>query len=332
MSIEERLARDIEAVTRGVVVTESDLRDAWGDIDDRIESDRRDRRRSVLAMAAAAVIALVLGVGALLTLQGDKTSAPPANDGPSPTPSVDPDADFLTGDAPTHENIRGVWRLDDGGVLMRFAPPDLVSWDRKGRLLESPTVRGRYAIDGDTIRINVDGGAASCGGQRIALRASVPMEGELRVVFTRPGLAACNGTEYERWVMQQVMPASPEMADLVWSKDKGWAPLEVEARLHGTWLAEGGDYLLELASNGRYHVVTGTGEPVDSGAWAWRASRVMLTSGPGSSKCDAGDELVLGGVEFESLTTAAIRGTVEENGCGAAWTPKAWILIPYEGS
>jgi hypothetical protein len=332
MSIDERLARDIEAVTRGVVVTESDLRDAWAGIDDRIESERPDRRRTLGAAAAAAVIVLVLGVAAFLTLDAEDTAAPPANRGPSPTQSIDNHATFLIGTAPTSENIRGVWRLDNGGVLMRFSPPDLVTWDRKGRLLESPTVHGHYAIEGDTITIDVDGGAASCGGQRIAMRASVPAEGELRFLFTRPGLSACNGAVDERWVMEQVMPASPSMAGLTFSQDKGWAPVAVESRLHGTWLAEGGGHLLELASNGRYHVVGGKGDPLDAGTWSWRGSRLTLTSGPDSTGCSAGDQLVLSKFEVEDPVTPGIRGTVQENGCKAPWTPKTWILIPYDGS
>ena len=60
-TIEERLSRDIEAVTGGVVVTESDLRDARAEVDERIESRRqRNRRRGVAAAAAAA--AVVVGV------------------------------------------------------------------------------------------------------------------------------------------------------------------------------------------------------------------------------------------------------------------------------
>ena len=83
-SIEERLARDIAAVTGGVVVTESDLRDARDAVDERIDSGRqRDRRRTVIAAAAAAVLILVLGVTAFLTLGGDDETAPPADPGPT---------------------------------------------------------------------------------------------------------------------------------------------------------------------------------------------------------------------------------------------------------
>ena len=37
-TIEDRLLRDISTVSRGVLVTDSDLRDAWEGIDDRIQN------------------------------------------------------------------------------------------------------------------------------------------------------------------------------------------------------------------------------------------------------------------------------------------------------
>ena len=63
-SIEERLARDIAAVTGGVVVTESDLRNAREAIDDRIDSGHQRRRNGIVAAAAAAVLVVALGVTA----------------------------------------------------------------------------------------------------------------------------------------------------------------------------------------------------------------------------------------------------------------------------
>ena len=56
-TIEERLSRDIEAVTGGIVVTDSELRDARVAVEDRIEGGRqRDRRRGLVAAAAAAAV------------------------------------------------------------------------------------------------------------------------------------------------------------------------------------------------------------------------------------------------------------------------------------
>jgi hypothetical protein len=333
-TIEERLARDIEAVTRGVVVTESDLRDAWGEIDDRIQSGKRDQRRTVVASVAAAVIVLVLGVAAFLTLDSDDKAAPPAGPGPTPAPSPGSDihADFLTGAAPTPEGVQGIWRLDNGGVLMRFAPPDLVSFDREGRLFDDPGVQGRYLIEGDLITITVDGGPSGCGGQQIAMRAALPKSGGMHFVFTEPGTGKCDGAKNERWVMEQVLPTSPLIASYDNSTARGWQPVTDDRGLYGTWFAEGGGYVLELSRGGVYHLASGSGEQVDYGAWELEGSRLTLTSWPDSVECSTNDRLVLGSLEAVYPGTTAMRTTVRENTCGGEWADKAWILIPDEAN
>ena len=333
-AIEDRLLRDISTVTRGVVVTDSDLRDAWEDIDNRIENDRRDRRRWFLAVAAAAVLVLVVGVGAFLKMDGDLTSAPPANNGPKPTSSttVDNHATFLTGGAPTADDLQAVWRLDNGGVLMRFAPPNLVSFDREGRLFGNPGVQGRYTIDGDTIRITVDGGPDGCGGRQIAMRASVPEDGRLHFVITEQGEGACAGLQDQRLVMERMLPLGSGFADYGPTGEDSWLPLTDRTWLHGTWFAQGGGYLLELDRDNVYHVATGTGEQVDYGEWSLEGQKLTLTSWPDSVECENGDKLVMRGVEYADPGTSAIRFTVGQNDCGRGWTPKSWMLIPYEGS
>jgi hypothetical protein len=333
-AIEDRLLRDISTVTRGVVVTDSDLRDAWEGIDNRIQSDKHDRRRSFVAVAAAAVLVLVLGVGAFLTLDGDDTSAPPANNGPKPTPSptVDNHATFLTGSAPTVEDLQAVWRLDNGNVLMRFGAPDLVSFDHDGRLFDNPGVQGRYTIDGDTVRITVDGGPYGCGGRQIAMRASVPEDGKLHLVITEQGEGACAGLQDQRLVMERMLPLSSMYADFRPTKEDSWLPLTDRTGLHGTWFAQRGGYLLELDPRNVYHVATGKGEQVDYGEWALEGKTLTQTSRPDSVECETGDKLVMRGVEIARPGTSAIRFTVGQNDCGGGWTPKSWMLIPYEGS
>jgi hypothetical protein len=331
-SIEERLVRDIAAVTGGVVVTESDLRDARDEIDDRLDSGRqRDRRRTVLAAAAAAVLVLVLGIAALQTLGGDDKTAPPVHPGPTPS---DAQADFLAGSVPTPDLIQGAWRLDNGGLLMRFAPPNRISFDFDGRFFQNPGVQGTYAIEGDPITVSVDGGAAGCVGQQLAMRASLPEPGALHLVATQPGADGCATTiEGERWVMEQVLPTSRFMADLVFSADSGWQPLPGKRSLYGFWLAEGGGYGLEIDPGGTYYIADESGEPVDRGQWSLRGgSDLTLTSSAASTACSTGDRLVLGGVEQVSSATRALRSTVGDNTCGAPWVPAAWILIPHDGS
>jgi hypothetical protein len=332
-TIEDRLLRDISTVSRGVLVTDSDLRDAWEDIDDRIQSDKRQHRRSIVAVAAAAVIVLVLGVGAFLTLDGDDTSAPPANNGPKPTPnpSVDNHATFLTGGAPTVEDLQAVWRLDNGDVLMRFAAPDLVSFDHDGRLFDNPGVQGRYTLEGDSITMTVDGGPYGCGGQQIGMRASVPEDGKLHLVVTEPGKGACAGVEHSRLVMERMLPLAG-YEDFRGSEELGWLPLIDRDRLIGTYFAEGGGYLLELDRGNQYHVVSETGEQVDHGGWTLERRKLTLTSWPDSVDCSTGDRLVMGDLEFSPSGTTVIRFDVERNDCGGGWAPKSWVLIPYDGS
>jgi len=333
MSIEDRLMRDISTVTRGVVMTDSDLRDAWEDIDDRIQSDKRQHRRSMVAVAAAAVLVLVLGVGAFLTLDAEDKAAPPANQGPTPTPSpsVDTHATFLTGGAPTVEDLQAVWRLDNGNVIMRFAPPDLVSFDHDGRLFDNPGVQGRYTLDGDTIRITVDGGPYGCGGREIAMRASVPEEGKLHFVITEQGEGACAGLPDQRLVMERMLPLAG-YEDFLASRERGWQPVTDSQTLIGTYFAEGGGYLLELDRGNQYHVASGTGEQVDYGEWALERGKLTLTSWPDSVQCSSQDRLVMGNLEFTRPHTTMIRFDVQRNDCGGGWTPKSWVLIPYEGS
>jgi hypothetical protein len=333
-AIEDRLLRDIETATRGVVVTDSDLRDARAAIDDRIEGGQQDRRRTFVATAAAALIVLVLGVAAFLTVDGKDDAAPPGTDGPTPTPSVSIDRQdvFLDGAAPTEDALRGIWRLDNGGVLMRFAPPDLVSWDREGRLFDNPGVQGRYVIDGETIAITVDGGPYGCGGQQITLRAALPDPEELRLAVAEPGQDACLGGEAQQSVMERVLPTNQQFSRFELSKERGWLPLTDGRALYGTWFAEGGGHVLELDRAGVYHVATGTGEQVDYGEWTLDRTSLTLTSWPDSVRCETGDRLVMRNPEFVRPGTTAIRFEVGRNDCGGAWTPKTWILVPYEGS
>lgn len=333
-SIEDRLQRDITAVTGGVVVTESDLRDAREAIDERIESRRQRGRRTVLEAAAAAVLILVLGVAAFQTLGGDDETAPPAD--PAPTTS-DPEADFLTGRAPTPDLLQGVWRVDNGTLAMRFAAPNSISFDDSGRLFHNPGVQGTYAIAGDLITVSVDGGTAGCGGQQFAMRASLPESpvgpGAMRLVHTRPGTGNCVSDQGEKWIMEQVLPASPTMAELVFSTEAGWQPLVGMSALYGVWLAEGGGHVLEIEPGGSYYVADESGEPVDRGRWSLRGgSDLTLTSSARSARCSEGDRLVLGAVEQVNPGTRAVRSTMQENTCGAPWVPAAWVLIPHEGS
>ena len=328
--VEEQLVRDIAAVTGGVVVTDSDLRIARARIDERVERRHRQERRLVAVVAAAAaVVLLVAGLLVVQSLGSDTRTAPPADRGPT---QADPFVDFLHGEDPTPELVQGVWRLDNGGVLMRFAPPDVVSFDRGGRLFGNPSVQGTYSITDDRITITVEGGPAGCGGQQIGIRASVPKPGTMHFIHTRPGTGSCSTAQDESWVMEQVLPTSAGIRNTVFSTETGWKPLVDGVDLAGSWFAEGGDYVLELEPSGAYHVAAGAGEQVDQGDWSRDASRLTFTSRPDSVECSASDQLELVNVEYVDPQTIAIRSTVRTNDCAVPWADSLWIRIPDDST
>jgi hypothetical protein len=336
-STEELLVRDIAAVTGGVEVTDSELRQAREVLDERIEGRRqRDRRRIFAAVAAAAVVIPVAGFVALQTLNGDDKSAPPVR--PGPTKAVDPYAQFLDGADPTADLVKGVWRVDNGTVLVRFSPPNRVAMDNRGRLFADPDISGTYQIEGDLITVQVEEGPADCLGQTMAMRASVTKRGLMHVVHTQPGQGDCapefpevadDPGSYDdvSWGLEQVLPTSKILSGLAVA-EKDWKKLPRQQPLAGDWMTQGGGQMLELTRNGDYSVLAGTGEVVDRGQWSRQGSTLTLTSSGSSPSCSAGDRLALGGLEYANLGTPFVRGTVEENGCDGAWAEKTWIMLP----
>ena len=330
-SIEERLAQDIAAVTRGVIMTDSDLLDARNSLDEHIDNKRPPRRRAtIVAGVAAAAVVAVLGVVAFQTLGDDEETAPaPAE--PAPTPS-DSDADFLTGDTPTTELVHGVWRVDNGYVAIRFAEPGLVAIDDTGRLFHNPRLQGSYVIDGDLITVTVEGGPAGCEGQELAIRASVPGPGAMRLVSTGAGTGGCSPLRDGRWALEQVLPTnSPYLSEVGFSSEPGFEPVSDTSALVGMWLAEGGGFVLEIDPDGTYYVADDSAEPIDQGRWSLQGSDLTLTSSADSTECTEGDQWVWVGVEQVSPgDSRGMRGTVESNACGGVWASKAWILVPHQ--
>jgi len=330
-SIEERLARDIAAVTQGVVVTESNLRDARDVMDERIDSRRRrDRRRTVIAAVSAAVLIPVLGFAAFQTLGGDDKTAPPVD---QPTPS-DFEVDVPTGRAPTPQLLEGIWREDNGGTSLRFTADGHIQIDDTGRLLSDPAAVGDYVIDGDLITVSLSDGREGCAGEQFAMRASVTEPGLVWLTYTQTQPGNCTPQLYDSWVLEQMLPTTDSWAEFSLSQERGWQPPAGERRLHGLWLAEGGGHVLELAPGGDYYIAAGSGEEVDRGRWTLSSSpsRLSLVSSSDSPTCDQGDRFVLGGVEQVDPGTTGMGGTVEQNTCGGAWAATNWILIPHESS
>lgn len=321
-SIEERLARDIAAVTGGVVVTDEDLRVARTAVDERIDGGRRRRVAGVAAAAAAAVVVAVVGVTALQNLRGDEEPAPLG-----PEPTTDPYAAHLTGDAPTPQALDGIWRVDNGMHLMIFHADGRVEFDHEGLVFHAPDAVGTYEVDGDRISVNVtDDERGPC---RFEIRSAMPEPGVLHYVVEGSD-ASCARMETGVRRLEQVVPASRPLTEYDIAGATGWAPLTDKSQLHGFLFNEGGGFGLELSPVGDYIVADGAAEPVDSGQWVLRGQDLILTSGGDSPTCKAGDRLVLSNMEYLPDQGLPKRGKVARNDCGGAWAVPYWMVIPSD--
>jgi hypothetical protein len=313
-------------VTGGVVVTDSDLRDARAAIEDRIESDEQSgRNRTFLAAAAAAVVVGALGFTAFQALSEDDATMPAG-----PAPTVDVYADFLKGEAPTYENLNGFWRVDNGNLMVRFQQDGTVQFSDQGAIISDPATVGTYEIDGDTVTVAASD-APACVSPQWTMRAALPEEGVLNLVLSDPQFGSQLGTCQKiasTITLQQVIPTGSDFIGLDNSGLRGWQATTDKKWLLGDWMAEGGGYLLELTQDGSYYIVDDSADVVDNGRWRFRDSALELFSRTESPLCDEGDFLVLGNLEQVNPGTTMIRGTVEQNDCGGGWTPQTWIRIP----
>ncbi len=168
---------------------------------------------------------------------------------------------------------------------------------------------------------------------QLAMRAALPEAGVMNVQ-TPSGQAICGFDASEGWVLEQVLPTNNEyLAGLEISESEvaDLRPPPNSVYLQGDWMAQGGGHVLELAPDGSYYIAEGSGDFVDRGRWALDAesAQLRLLSDSTSSTCDQGDRLVMSGLGYVYVDgTAFIRATVDENTCGAAWTPPVWIMVP----
>lgn len=326
-SIEQQLVRDIAAVTEGVVVTDSDLREARNKVDELIVTrHRRDRRRTVAAVAAAVVL-VAGGVTAFLTLGDDDGAVRPAG----PPKVVDPDADWLTGAAPTTQLVQGVWRLDNGDSIVQFEPNGQVRFTVRGSLFTNPDGTGTYSIHGDVIDMTTSGpGQDVCADARFSMRVSLADTGIMHFVRSGPPDSGCSPLPFSfsrgRW--EQLLPTGPDLAGAGFSKDSQWKPLTDKYNLYGDLMPEGGGYVIEVNDRGTYSVADESGAVVDQGQSTLRHATLTLTSGA-DSQCAQGDRLVLTGMEYESPGINGVRGTVQRDDCNGGWAARTWITIAH---
>lgn len=327
--VEDQLKQAIATVTGDLVVTESDLLEARAEIRERVEGDRRRNRIRLIALTAAAASAVgILGATGALTPGGDEQAEQVA----APQPLPDPLAKYFIGEKPTQALVQGIWRLDNGDVMVRFGRDRSIDFDDQGTIFSKPGTRGTYAIEGDRLVVTITTSTtAACVGRQFALRASVPEVGRLRFV-READLPACTPLPEGTRALEQLIPTNAVAGDLSYTREPGWKPLTASSRLPGVWLAEGGGHLLELDRDGAYFVADASGLPIDRGTWSLADTDLTLASSALSSQCAVGDSWVLSSAEIIASGAQSFRGSVTRNDCGGRWTPASWILVPDASS
>jgi hypothetical protein len=326
-TIEERLSRDIEAVTGGIVVTESDLRDARAEVNERIENGQQhSRRRGVVAAAAAA--AVVVGVATWQGLSGDDPSPSPAPPGPSPSELTDAEQEFLTGEPVTAGVLPGVWRLDNGSTLFMFSSDGRFSLDDTGQLSADPLVDGTYEVENDAISVDIEGGTAGCAGKAITLRAVVTEAGTLNVLPVGRGASGCEAPSSYQWVLEPALPAG-FFSEIKNGPGANWSPPLGYEAVQATWYDPQGGYLVELRDDGTFTTLAGMGEVADRGTWTVdpEVTRLSIVSGADSPTCREGDRFVLDNLRAREIGVLNLEGDLARNDCDVEWKGTAWVRL-----
>lgn len=338
-SIEEQLERDIAAATEGVIVTESDLRKARSEVEDRLESgtDPGSRRRTAWLLAAtAALLVPVLGLAAVQNLTQEDSA--PAAPGPG-APDGDTSASSLTPFVP--RALAGIWREDNAFMHLSFTPDastddasrGYVTLDSGGQSLTDPDVVGSYEVAGNLISITVtDGsidGGPECFGQDIVLRASLVAAGRVRYSLTETTAGDC-WAGGDQGTLERVLPTNPDLMEYVVPVDGDWIPAR-PANMTGLWMAQGGGSVIEFSPDGRYVAQDSRGVR-DTGRWTLSGTpaTLRLTSSKATVGCPAGGRLVL--TDVQHALPHEMHGTVTDDACGAAWASPTWILMPHQGT
>jgi hypothetical protein len=339
-SIEERLARDIAAVTGGITMTGQEIDDAREVLDERIEARRRRNTRRYAA-AVAAVLVVGSGVVAFALDHGDGKAAGPAGRNDHQSTLNDADQTWLTGEALTQDALVGVWRVDNGAVALRFMANGLFSYSDIGSLFTDfadQDAFGAYTVDDSVITlINSTASKPDCAKARVRLHASKPETGKVRIVLDPDDTPGCSPVGDGQQALEQILPAMPDYASMASNaaNENGWEPLTDATSLGGLYF-DSANHLLELdqdatgpndSARGRYYVVAPTDDVVDQGTWEASSGELTLTSSAESARCDAGDRLMLGDMLADPVSDG-FRGTVTKDSCDVIRASGVWIHVP----
>jgi len=294
---ERHVIEALQALTGGLIVTEDDIIEATGRLQDRLEPPS-PRRRLLLLVAGVAAAVVLIGYVALQAIDRHGDASPPANP-PTHSPAADlkaalqadayaiPAGRFTTGARPTYPQLAGLWLLRPPYSFAMFVARD-GDWR-----MDSPTATGafgtsRLAGHRLTRRLDDRSGCARSQplvGHSTSWGAALARDGSLRLQLRNtPG--TCTPAD-DREVWDRVDPGSPVASYLVAAaNDVEWQAAPGQFKWERVYVAPKTGHVLEVTPDGHYRYYDALRVRLDA------ADRGELQSHPGGEvrgSCAGGD-------------------------------------------
>ena len=223
-----------------------------------------------------------------------------------------------------------MWRLDNSRWLFMFTSDGGFRYDETGRLSAHPRAYGTYAVDGDTISVDIDGRLGRvCREDHRPARQWCLRTGPIHVLPVGSDPSSCGAPFAAQWVLEPVLPVG------YFDSATGTVPASTGTRRPATtpcWATgttRQGGYLVELRDDGTYSTITGTtswptAAPGPStrrspgSPWSAGRTRRRVARGTGSSSttCGRRTSAVLG-----------LQGDLGRNDCDVAWQGAGWFSL-----
>ena len=192
--------------------------------------------------------------------------------------------------------------------------------DDTGQLSADPQVDGTYAVDGDTITVDIEGGTSGCAGQTLTLRAVVSANGPSARRCPSAATEQLRASLRHQWVLEPVLPTATSPRSRALPVPTGTRLTGYDA-MPGNWYDPQGGYLVELRDDGTYSTITGStaadrqrhldrrpiGHPAHHGQRG------------GLADVSRGDRFVLDNLRAKDFGVLDLQGDLGRNDCDVAW-------------
>lgn len=261
-----------------------------------------------LAVAAAAVVVIAVGVAVVgNATRRDDTASVAVSSTATAGPGAGP------GQAATQADLVGIWVLDHGRHLLRFAADGTYAIDADGHLIDGPDDTGAFSVAGNTLTFVTEEPIICEPGDTWVWYAELVRDGHLYGTVLSDDCLA----HLPEWTWTRVSPDS-QLTDVPTPRPSDAEALPDLGETEGIWLLDGGSMLLAMSPDGEYawddrgRLDT---EPADSGRAELDGSTLTFSSTARGAVCSANDRLVLDDVVQVPRGTAGLHATVTKSTC-----------------